>query len=851
MALENPPILKERKKGRILNQLVKEFNELPEDEHIKRLFCLQKLNYLLNTISHDLNMHGWINNPKEKGWSKHLEMYGINPQASFFMKGLQFAQAVHKQIKPAEKTLLEQQFQDKLNVDTNKGYEFPLMQERDDLLKNESIEQCEERYKANCYQLTIYSERDTRIQSNVKLHSDILDKAKEKFESVQGKNTSSPTTPTSPTHSYHTKVLGAHSNNNANFEFKMGGREELFVFRVEDRAELGLEQELHSFEVAKHFLEDYAVFTWPFKTPGNIIELKPVVLSQFASQGSLADYATSLYNKNESIANIGPITADYFKLLSHFCLKLMEAKAYHPDIKLTNFLVHKNLIRVSDRKTFVREENPLVHTLRISPEYAPTEIIDCLNEDWTGYNEDKDVEHTIVNMPAVMAYQLGMALKEFLILTQSGNHPDDFRDPGRTAISYFTSVTKETRDTRTVINLSLLAQELTRSEAEKRLSIKQFYELLKFRTYPCENFYQKLEELLPSKTLGIDEDVSAINSLLTGDLAGKELLTQANLIFKKLYTSDSIDHRLTRLAEKLAAKCYRVCGESFFRESISTELLNRDWQVSPWYRQLFHILTFGFYRIDRVTHIEEIKDTMGMNLESEEFQLYFPQLMFLPPAEIESLGKLECVYFKDLVNDNLKKIVSSNPDLQDIDISDEDEHKDQQISTMSLPRETLTLSSSTEEDDEESSEEEDVSVTGTIVILDNKEGKDELSVDKKESLSAEDKETQLPSGTTVIHKKDAQPLPTGTTVIHDGTGNDDAPPKKKEDPVTRLSGRFTLFALPNVASFRTTLLRGDRDSDKVKLPQERIRIKDINFEPPVSDELQQEETTPMLQQQFG
>ncbi len=839
MALENPPIIKERKKGSILNQLVKQFNELPEDAHIKRIFCLQKINYLLNTIAHDLHMNSWINNSKEKGWSKHLEMYGINPQASFFMKGLQFAQAVHAKIKPEVAIQLEQQFRDKLDVDANKGYEFPLMQERDDLLKNESIEQCEQRYIANCYQLVIYSERDTRIQARAKLHSEILKEAKEKFESIQGKDTTSPTDSTSP--SYRTKVLGAHANNNANFEFKMGSRDESFVFRVEDRAELGLEQDLHSFAVSQHFLEDYAGFIWPFKTPANIIELKPVVLSQFASQGSLADYAISLYNKNESVANIGPIAADYFRLLSHFCLKLMEAKAYHPDIKLTNFLVHKNLIRVSDRKTFVREETPLVHTLRISPEYAPDEIISCLNEDWTGYDEDKDVEHTTVNMPAVMAYQLGMALKEFLILTQLGNHPDDFRDPGRTAFSYFTSVTKETRDTRTVTNLSLLAQELTRSEPEKRLSIKQFYELLKFRTLPCENFYQKLEELLPSKTLGIDEDVDAINSLLTGDLTGKELLNQANLIFKKLYTSDSLDHRLTRLAEKLAIKCYRVCGEYFFKESINTELLNRDWQKAPWYRQLFHIISFGLFRVDRVTHIEEIKETMGMNLESEEFQLYFPQLMFLPPAELESLGTLECVYFKDLVNDNLKKIVSSNPDLQDIDITDEDVHKEQQSSTISLPRETLTVSSSTEEDDEESSEEEELSLTGTMVIL-----------DKKEEPSAEENKTQLPNGTTVIHDKENEPLPTGTTVIHhNDTVESETPLKKKAGPVRHNSGRFTLFALPNVASFRTTILRGDHGSDKVKLPQERIRIKDINFEPPVSDELQQEEAAPLLQQQFG
>ncbi|CEG57529.1 hypothetical protein [Legionella fallonii] len=846
MALALPQIIAFSSKNRKLIGLVNQFNKLPEDDHIKRLFHLQKINYVLNTMPQNIELYDWINNPGEKGWFRHLEMYGINPHASFFMKGLQFAQAVCAKIEPVEMVRLDSKFKEKLDVDNNKGYEYPLMQERDQLLKNEQNEQWEELYIANCYQLATYSARDQRIQTRIKLHSEIVEMAKKKIHEVQGKDTSAHT---GPTPSYHTKVLGAHTNNNANFEFKMGGWKDLFVFRVEDRAELGLEQDLHSFEVSKYFIEDFAVFVMPFKTQESPIELKPVVLSQFANQGSLADLASALHKQKESMSNIGPITADYFTLLSHFCLKLIETKTYHPDIKLTNFLAHNNLIRVSDRKTFVREEEPLVNTLRVSPEYAPDEIINCLNEDWTGYNATQG--RTKVNMPAVMAYQLGMALKEFLILTQLGEHPDDFRKPERTAISYFTSATKETRETRTIMNLSLLVQELTRSEPEKRLSIRQFHELLHFRMQPSESFYQKLEELLPSKNIGIQEDVDAINNLLNGDLADTELLTQANQLFIKLFTRDSIDHRLTRLAEKLAIKCYRGCAESFFTKSIEAELLNRDWQEAPWYRKFFHIFSFGFFRVEKVTRIEDIKDSMGINLEGEEFQTYFSHLMFLPPSELESLGRLESIYFKDLINDNLDKIVVKNPDLQDVVVSDDEECAEQRTSTTSLPRTTLTLSLSSDSEEEEDDDE----ISATIKINYNATDKQELSENEKEKI-----EGPLPSGTTVIHHKEADkedgPLPTSTTVIHHNAENKKENPKKREGLASRFSKLNFFGDTPSsttherVQSFKSTLERGD-GSGKGKSPNKldhRVRIKDINFEPPMPDELEEELTsTPMLQ----
>ena len=293
-----------------------------------------------------------------------------------------------------------------------------------------------------------------------------------------------------------------------------------------------------------------------FQIEPSKIECRPVVLSQFANQGSLTDVAKRLKN---TPALISLTCTHYFLQLSDFCTKLMEANTYHPDIKLSNFLVHNNLIRISDRKTLFTDANPKAIKLRSTPRYAPDELVKCFNAKKDGYNNEV-ASNTTINMPQFMAYQLGMALKEFLILTQRDGLPNDFRNPKRQAADYFNSPSSA------IINLSLLAQELTRSVASKRLSIKQFQDLLNFCNLPPKLFYKKVEEALPSATIGIQEDLTVINNLLQGNLNRDELLQQANPVFSKLSKSDPKETRLTRMAEQLAIKCYKGYTKSFITE---------------------------------------------------------------------------------------------------------------------------------------------------------------------------------------------------------------------------------------------------------------------------------------------
>ena len=771
MALQLPPF-HHSAQSKNLHQLVKEFNLLQDTDHVQRLFYLQKINYLLNNISLTHPLYTWLNQSGPESWLDHLSAYNINPDASFFLKGIQFAQAVALHAKD-------------IAVGDNSKNEYQLMQERDNFLKLQSFNECGIRYPELCHQLANLVQTDKRIKEIVENQTAILAFAKPKLDSIKGKKAESSDLPTP---SYKTVELGDQVNN-FNFKFKMGGFKDPFVFRVEDRAELGIEQDLHSFPVSKYFIEDFAVFIGAFKGEIFSIDHKPIVLSQFANQGNLADVAKRL--KGQRLNAIVPIANHYFSQLGDFCTKLMETNTYHPDIKLSNFLVHNNLIRISDRKTLIKNANPLVGGLRSSPVYAPEEFNNCIDDEGEDYAPSAWSTH--VNMPQFMAYQLGMALKEFLILTQLDEIPsiDDFRNPDFNAAYYFQSPPKQ------IINLSLLIQELTRAEPSKRLSISQFQRLLNYRNLSTELFYAEIEKILPSSTLGIQEDIDKIAELLNANLSGEELIKQANLIFNKLSACNPRETRLTRMAEKLAIKCYKEYSEPFFKDSIDTARLNNDWNLAPWYRKAIHWLSSGYFRIARVTELADIKESIINDLKSEKFQSYFPHLEFLPPSQLTSV---EAQYFKEILYNYLDEILSQESESEEQSTSEEsvkEDTKPQDPTPQTPVEETTPLNPGTKPlDSKEESEEESSAGYGTIVIVNNPN-------DDKNQPSLLHRFFNTPS------KKE---------------GADTTAPKPKPTLLTR-----------GLDSIRTSLFRGDGNSHHIKRPNKRANINDINFEP-LSDE---------------
>lgn len=632
-----------------LHELVTRFNKVLDSDPTQQLFYLQKINFVLNKTKLNEDLFHWINGNGVNCWRHQLESFGINANASFFYKGIQFAHAIA-------------QYQRQAVEIHHESDEYDLMKHRDQLIKNQSYEECKDDYIKTNLNLHRIANTNPRLIKMIEKQSEVLHLAHSKFEAIKGQMTTKNS-------SYYTEPLGNVQMNNYHFKFTMAEWKDPFVFRVEDRSELGLEQELHSYKAAEYYLEDYAVFMMAFKKgdDDDSVEFKPVVLSQFANQGNLADVAKKL--KKESQAKIATGISHYFVQLTDLCQKLIDEGIYHPDIKLTNFLVHNNKLLISDRKTLINIRTPKVTQVRSTPLFAPNSYLECLNNTHTGYRFNAD--KTTVYMPQFMAYQLGMALKEFMIWTQRDELPDAFRHLNKKTSSYFT------HPGHLIVNLSLLIQELTREDATKRLSIEQLKTLIIQKTYlqNPDNFYRKIEEILPSNALGIEDDLNKIESLLTpNNMESDQFLEQANKMFKYITESSPKEPRLVRMAEKLALKCFTEYSQQYFMNlsnAIETALINRDWAIAPWYRKAIHYLTFGLYRVDRVSEGNTIQ--IALDFKSKEFQTHFPQLHFLAPAQLEKFGQQESIHFQDFIVSHLNEIESKESNIgQSVDSKKDD-----------------------------------------------------------------------------------------------------------------------------------------------------------------------------------
>ncbi|KTD43656.1 hypothetical protein [Legionella quateirensis] len=892
------PMLAAPKSFPSLVQLVDDYNKIPEQEHIQRLFYLQKINYLSNTLSPNAELYEWMTNSEQNSFLDHLKAYHINPHASFFLKGIQFAQAValYSKKEPVDEVVIDKEqavalYSKKESVDevvNDKEKEYPpnseyaLMQNRDDILLNKTFEESGDEYMALSLKLAQLALTDHKIKTKVQKQVIISEMVESKIQAVKGNTNFSEPVPFRVT--YKTEPLGA-GGNNANFRFKMSGWDEMMIFRVEDRSDLSLEQRLHSHPVSIYFIEDYVLFRKMVKNKLSPIEYRPVVLSQFANQGDLTEVAKKLHN--QPATKIAAIAGYYFDQVTHFCSLLIDAKAYHPDIKLSNFLAHNNRLLISDRKTLIENAHPLVNTVRSSPNFAPDEYNDCLDFDVFGIDFNEKADTTVLDMPRFMAFQVGMILKEFLLLTQLDKLPDDFRNRDQSAASYFVSPPNP------IINLSFLVQELTRTDPQKRMTIDQFKSLVKYRNMNPENFYNKVESEFPSAQLGIQDDIDEINTLLnekknngfwqgivssfmnlfTPSTYHKDFLLRANEVFKKISESDPKETRLTRLAEKLAVKCYREYSHTYFKQcsqSLEAALYKQDWDKAPWYSKALYWLSFGLYNVERSSNVDIAAVKIKQDLKGEEFQMHFPLLEFLPPNELDHLGTLQSARFKEFLYSHVNEILPQDAEESEHSSSSCNDSEEEQKSRSSLRKLSRSLN-------KKSSEESDSLPSGTMVIKTDKSDQETVPTDslpsgtmvikKDETDNSLPLSDSLPSGTMKIKsdeeinapllakdslssssvkstKKTKKELPSDTVVIRPSENGKKGMSfsfikdlgifhrsKKAADaePKSRVS-RFK-----KVDSVRTALLRGDGSNrHKAKGPQ-RLRVEDINWDPVTSD----------------
>lgn len=703
-----------------LKQLIEEFNSLPQENHVQRIFYLQRINHELNRVPLNSNLYNWRNNnPDFPGtWESLLTTYGIDPDASFFLKGAQFAKAIKKRV------------QDSALLKTDNLYQ--LMQERDQLLEKPTVEE------HDVAQYLALSCRINHLVENKAIHREVktrhehyLAEAKAKLNAIKGhtKETSA---------KYKTGALGTRHVNNFNYKLIIDFLEEqlpkLFTLRIEDREHLSIEQKLHSYPVSAYFGDDIALAMVRYKDEDEAIVHKPMVISQFANEGDMRDVAKKLSNK--STGEIASQAKYFFQRICDFSTKLTQADVYHPDIKLSNFLVHNKRLLVCDRKTFVTGQTQKATNIRSTISYAPLEYAECINKTQNGYTFK--AMRTSFDMKQFMAYQVGMALKEFLLLTQMNELPDDYWSPECDIESYFK------KPNYLIKNYTLLVREMTRAEEGKRLSIEHLQKLLPEITKKPYYFSEAVEALLPSSELGIEEELNQINTLLACKKITDEELEQANAIFRALTDRPIYEHRLHWHAEKLAIKCHEDYSKTYFSkisQTLETVLLDHDWLNASWYRKAAYIFTFGYLRVPQVTPVETIK--LDVEFQSLEFQFHFAQFAFLPTTQLTYLGATEAEHLALFLSAHINEIAPK----------DGEEHNLENESSLAGPASlNEALAQITEEEDESLSDSDSISHSIVIHMT-----TDTARIAQENNLEHEEEEPEE-SATVRINRTNTNPV---------------------------------------------------------------------------------------------
>lgn len=457
-----------------------------KNQQIDKVFLLQKINYFIETAIPDTELTKWRTASGRNSWEDHLQRYSIARDGSLLVKNIQFADAI---------TLYD------TNTPSDDLDYFHALQARNALLAKPGKQlDDEEKAKYVQYNQTIMHKfyNDPVLQERFKNSQYFLSLCYAKMEAIHG-------VVDQEFEIFNTNYLGERTRNNRNFTLEIAGEEKQLVLRVEDRNSLVNEQQLQTYPVSDYFSEDYYMMMQPFKE-GYLVTYRPVVLSEYVEKGSLDNYAESL--AEESPEDLRQKTQNIFSQLSDFCIKLMEAGHYHPDIKLSNFLTDGRTIKVSDRKTIIDKRNPNGTEIRVTFTYAPPEYQPCINKTKTGINSILASRITL-DMPSLMSYQLGMALKEFMMASYGME---------RVSIDMFMQwvpINVVANDpSRTQKNLFALVQELTRSAPQDRLSIAHFQALLKKIHLPHVAFLAEIESLSPQASLSHAAELDLMQQML-------------------------------------------------------------------------------------------------------------------------------------------------------------------------------------------------------------------------------------------------------------------------------------------------------------------------------------------------
>ncbi|KTD06604.1 protein kinase domain containing protein [Legionella gratiana] len=573
-----------------LIDLITSYNKISDKEEnseLRRLFYLQKINYLTKYSTNHVIIQ-WKNQFDKNGLESHLQKYGVHRDSSLLLQSIEFANAVSRLSPPLRGSsgLSQTDF-------------YKAMQERDKLFTNDPIQENIANY-IQCNQIIkAYYQQDQQLQEKVQRNLYYLSLVYAKVDAIQG-------FVHQEFSEYQTEVLGNPEGNNKNFTFTIESEPVKTVIRVEDRNTIGKEQQLQTYQVSEYFSEDYATIMIPFLNDDSETAYQPVVISEFASKGDLARYAEKL--KGQDQKDILEQTVFFISKLGDFCTKLMDSGHYHPDIKLSNFLTDGKRLIVSDRKTITAKKNPKVNEISSSPTYGAPEYQKCLRTGSLGLNFRAFT--TTLDMPSYMSFQVGAALKEFMLKSNLIPYDEQSEEDFKAKFSKWQSLSKFANPqppTNELKNISVLVQELTRQNSKDRLPIKHFQILLKKVTLSPDSFMQELEKLSPASKLSSSEYVEDIRTILTADTLDEKLeekLGQMDPIRLENLFQDPRFHSESLFKGKALTHANR------YFKSVDEALLAKDLERASGFRWFLHKISFGLISVPRVSILNDIKNNV-------------------------------------------------------------------------------------------------------------------------------------------------------------------------------------------------------------------------------------------------
>lgn len=427
----------------LCKQLVNKINvyNTLENHSVDQLLAIQQIDFFTNRLIQTPRAVSVVTQKILIDWRAshnfelHLQRFSIHRDASFLLRNYEYAVALQLRNKTDYKSGEPRSI-------------YPVLSELYDFIINYPLD-----YKPYKEEVVKLGFKLLAVIENDQLLKERLRKEREVLASFYG-NMCVIGQANSINHleNYAKKFQRKGGNNQHFFDY-----ENKLVYRVEKRRFQNYDDHLHTIPAAEYFSIDY-ISTMTEDSEKDV--LFPVVLSDYCADGNLVDIAQRTDHVSDDFATLIQV----FTQLSDFCLKLIAENFFHSDIKLHNFLFLNNKIVAADRKGIKLGNYSKINYITTTPRFSPAEIRSCFNKDRI---LDPKKGDQLVAMAPVMAYQLGIALKLFILRSDKVLHIEkiDF------------SLTNNLSD-KTMSNIIMLADALTRQNPSSRLPISTFHKVL-------------------------------------------------------------------------------------------------------------------------------------------------------------------------------------------------------------------------------------------------------------------------------------------------------------------------------------------------------------------------------------